>query len=176
MKDMNKIILRGRIVHLYNTGKNSYVVTIDDGQNNFIKVFICDRVNTSIIKNYKVNDCLEIEGNLQSAIREDVKRPPTIFCEKINEYPRYDMRTKNDFVIQGTVKKVCVINNDCWRITVSTFVNEHYSVIPIIVYNPDVRLYNQEPGEKICIYGEVQTVKKYGENRKPVYYQNFVAK
>lgn len=176
MKDYNKVIISGRIVHKFETNKGSFIITINDGTKNFVKVFIADTHNISLIKNYNVNDNIEIEGNIQSTIRDD-KKSVTIFCDRIYKCPQYDMRTKNEFIIQGTVKSISVLNHDCWRIVVATYVNNHYSVVPIIIYHPDVRLYPQEPDEKIFIRGVVQTVKKTNpETQQNFYYQNFVAK
>jgi hypothetical protein len=87
------------------------------------------------------------------------------------------MRTKNEFLIQGVVKSICVLNRDCWQIVVATYVNNHYSVVPILIFNPDVRLYPQEPGEMIFLRGYIETLRKTdAKTQKTVYLQNFVVK
>ena len=180
MKDhninFNIAIIKGIIKNIYETPKGSYVITLDDGYKNYIPVFISDEHNISLIKNYNIDDYIEIEGNLQSSIRENRKNV-TVFCDRIINCSPYDMRTKNEFMIQGIVKSICVLNRDCWEIVVATYVNNHYSVVPIMLYSPDVRLYPQEPGEMIALRGFIETLrKKDSETRKTVYIQNFVAK
>ena len=180
MKDhninFNIAIIKGIIKNIYETPKGSYVITLDDGYKNYIPVFISDEHNISLIKNYNIDDYIEIEGNLQSSVRENRKNV-TVFCDRIINCSPYDMRTKNEFMIQGIVKSICVLNRDCWEIVVATYVINHYSVVPIMLYNPDVRLYPQEPGEMIALRGFIETLrKKDTETQKTVYIQNFVAK
>lgn len=176
MKDHNIAIIKGKISNIFETSKGSYVITIDDGNKNFVQVFISDRHNISLIKNYSINDFIEIEGNLQSSIRENRKNV-TVFCDRIINCAPYDMRTKNEFIIQGVVKSICVLNRDCWQIVVATYVNNHYSVVPVMIYNPDVRLYPQEPGEMIFLRGYIETLRKTDiKTQKTVYLQNFVVK
>ena len=180
MKDhninFNIAIVKGRITNIYETPKGSYVITVDDGYKNHIPVFISDTHNISLIKNYSADNYIEIEGNLQSSIRVNRKNV-TVFCDRIINCSPYDMRTKNEFMIQGIVKSICVLNRDCWRIVVATYVNNHYSKVPIILCNPDVRLYPQEVGEIISLRGFIETLRKIDtKTQKTVYTQNFVVK
>ena len=175
MKDVNMVIIKGRIVHkFYTANEHSCIVTINDGARNNIKVFVCKQTDLEKIKNYEVDDFIEIEGNIQSTKRGETKFPPSIFCDQIVDIPSYDMRYKNTFTVQGTVKRITVINNECWRIQIATYVNDHYSLVPVVIYYPDVRLYPQEVGEVIYVRGMVQSVKKVYDDGNVVHYQNYV--
>lgn len=176
MKDVNLVIIKGKLVHRFFTPKNFCIATIFDGANNFVKVFICNENDLRLIQGYNINDYIEIEGNIQSTIRENKNKTTTIFCDRIVDAPYQRMGYKNSFVIRGTVKRIKVINNTCWHIFVATYVNDRYSIIPAVIYYPDVRAYPQEPGEKICLMGCVQTTKKTSVNGQTVYYQNYVVK
>ena len=148
-------------------------------------------VKHGIDQRFRVIDMVFVQGTVRTAVLHPVSVIPlphareigvfffaqSLFCDRIINCSPYDMRTKNEFMIQGIVKSICVLNRECWRIVVATYVNNHYSVVPIILCNPDVRLYPQEVGEMIALRGFIETSRKIDtKTQKTVYIQNFVVK
>ena len=75
---LNKVKIRGTILHVYRSEKNgTAVVTIGTGDNNRPNVTMLKGLAEYFIGEYKVGDMIMVEGNIQSTIRENNNKTST---------------------------------------------------------------------------------------------------
>lgn len=176
MKDINHVVITGRIVNLYviNHYPARVIVTIyADGNNP--KIFAANKTADYIIKNLKVGDYVTAECNLQSSTKNKIGKTVTVFVDTIKKHCSR-VASENNFFLAGDI--VSVRTNTKLNIStmiIATTVNGRRSTVEVTFYDPDHRIFGIiSDNPDISIGGRIQTV-SYTVNNKKVYRQIYVA-
>lgn len=170
---LNKVKIRGTILHVYRSEKNgTAVVTIGTGDNNRPNVTMLKGLAEYFIGEYKVGDMIMVEGNIQSNYRPGRGFRTSIIVDRILPLWHSPRRYENEFEVYGTVKSIVKLGNS-HKVNVNVVCNGFTSTIPVTFNYNDYRL-NAETGEPIRVSGLICTSSRTVGDRT-LYYQNYVA-
>ena len=168
---INRVTIKGEILHLYRHHNGSVTATIGTGGNKpnvvFLKGFALYLTET-----YKVGDFILVEGNIQSSYRKECGIRISIIADRILPLNNTPHKYVNHFEVYGTVKSI-VNFGDMHKVNINVVSNGYISTVPITFNYNDYRL-NSEIGEPIRVSGIISTTSKE-VNGKMRYYQNYVA-
>lgn len=171
---VNQCYLKGTIVNIFKANKGCVIVTVNVGEKNFPQIVCWQQNAKDILKNYQINDTICLLANLQSSKRPSGKITVGIFCSEILPTDYFLEPFYNQFMLRGKTIST-VTNKNVISLLIKT-VTEHYSTVPITIYNANPRIHVFEEGQPITVIGKIESIKKISPDGKRIFYTNFVAK
>ena len=168
---INRVTIKGEILHLYRHPNGSVTATIGTGGNKPNVVFL-KGFALYLTEAYKVGDFILVEGNIQSSYRKECGIRISIIADRILPLNNTPYKYENHFEVYGTLKSI-VNFGEMHKVNVNVVSNGYISTVPITFNYNDYRL-NSEIGEPIRVSGIISTTSKE-VNGKMRYYQNYVA-
>lgn len=169
---INKVTLKGEIIHIYNSNGGIAIAKIDVG-NSHPDVVFTKEFAEHFLGEYKVGDWIMLEGNIQSSYSSERGIRISIIVDRILPLSYSRAKYVNYFDIYGTVKNV-IRFGEMHKVNVNVVSNGYASVVPLTYFDPLDHRLNAETGEPLRCQGIVHTSQKqYGDKVK--YFQNYVA-
>lgn len=158
MKSNNYVHLRGRIVHIFDTGKNCALVTLACSGGDNPKLVLYNEDAQKVLTEYSVGDYIAVDANIQSSLRKQ-QSIVSVMVDRILPIENEDWsKSDNYFYLNGIVSVIRHFRK-CHCVCIKTMQNNHFSIVPVTFYGELPK--NIQPGNEVKLHGTIQTCKLF---------------
>ena len=169
--DINNVIIKGKIVGKYRARNDHIILTVKTCKHNLPNIFFPKAVSADLADTFECGQDVEIIGSLQST-KKDNFYSCSIFGTDIRATENDD--TRNFFELSGRIIRFESFDG-FYKLLIEAD-TDHYSTVPVIFYNKkhEATLLSKTVGERLSVFGVVQTKRIVDLNSEKHYYVNYV--